>query len=92
MQLEFEKVRECKTVEEAFQSHIGAIRIRAQEKTCQTQYLFQSHIGAIRMRLEHIFQPRLINFNPTLVQLEYFGRQRMPTLLTHFNPTLVQLE
>ena len=55
-----------------FQSHIGAIRIQYSQTVKDLQLKFQSHIGAIRiMNGSSPMLLREIDFNPTLVQLEY---------------------
>ncbi len=53
---------------------------------------FQSHIGAIRIIVQRSLIQRNINFNPTLVQLEFEELFDAPTSVLYFNPTLVQLE
>ena len=55
-----------------FQSHIGAIRIEDAILCILDAHLFQSHIGAIRIATETKPKCRIaLNFNPTLVQLEF---------------------
>gem|GEM_PF-4633908 len=54
-----------------FQSHIGAIRIGGSKTPAFYLYLFQSHIGAIRITMSAWQTTMSVNFNPTLVQLEW---------------------
>ena len=75
-----------------FQSHIGAIRINLEVTISTGENAFQSHIGAIRMWK---FKPHdyfILNFNPTLVQLELGATEIVNAKDAYFNPTLVQLE
>ena len=91
-------IRICKTIEDAiiallFQSHIGAIRITWASERNQERREFQSHIGAIRIASKSTVKLKLaLNFNPTLVQLEYFFFLLKFFHWLNFNPTLVQLE
>ena len=55
--------------------------------------LFQSHIGAIRIKSELSDNCwTTANFNPTLVQLEFYIDGQSIEEIDDFNPTLVQLE
>ena len=60
-----------------FQSHIGAIRIHQKIQRTFHRSKFQSHIGAIRISRWEYVQLEASNFNPTLVQLEWFNGRRI---------------
>ena len=59
--------------EKAFQSHIGAIRMQMEKLESRTEKAFQSHIGAIRIESLQTTLKRKLDFNPTLVQLEFLA-------------------
>ena len=82
VQLESFRERRKSLRSQSFQSHIGAIRIVLSSKSKQPTFIFQSHIGAIRIKRRGFFCFIESNFNPTLVQLEFFNDSEYCDILT----------